>query len=87
MNKKKNTIQSLKVNMNRDIRQVKRKYLFFKIKCFLLFVLPILLIIIGYQAAKQFLKIKMKQLGSKVQEEVTHPAHQEIKNSKTDKEL
>lgn len=43
------------------MRRLKRKYAILKIKWFLLFVLPILLVAVSYQAAKQYLKVKIQQ--------------------------
>ena len=65
-------VQNLKQNMERDIRQLRRKYTFFKIKWTLLFVLPILLIVIAYQVAKQFLRIKIREVGRKASNALPH---------------
>ena len=54
---------SLSETVKRDVKRLRKKYLLLKIKWFLLFVLPILIIIIAYQAAKQFLKLKIKSPG------------------------
>ena len=45
-------IETLKLTINKDIKRIKRKYVILKIKWFLLFVLPILLIVVAYQTAK-----------------------------------
>ena len=65
-------MQNLKQNMDRDIRQLRRKYTFLKIKWTLLFVLPILLIVIAYQVAKQFLRIKIRKVGRKASNALPH---------------
>lgn len=65
-------VQNLKQNMDRDIRQLRRKYTFLKIKWTLLFVLPILLIVIAYQVAKQFLRIKIREVGRKASNALSH---------------
>lgn len=65
-------VQNLKQNMDRDIRQIRRKYTFLKIKWTLLFVLPILLIVVAYQVAKQFLRIKIREVGRKASNALPH---------------
>lgn len=54
--------QSVPVTINSRIRRFKRKYTILKVKWFLLFVLPILLIAVSYQTVKQFLKLKMRRV-------------------------
>ena len=56
-------IETLKLTINKDIKRIKRKYVILKIKWFLLFVLPILLIVVAYQTAKQYLKLKIRAIG------------------------
>lgn len=58
-------IETLKLTINKDIKRIKRKYVILKIKWFLLFVLPILLIVVAYQTAKQYLKLKIRAIGQK----------------------
>ena len=58
-------IETLKLTINKDIKRIKRKYVILKIKWFLLFVLPILLIAVAYQTAKQYLKLKIRAIGQK----------------------
>ena len=58
-------IETLKLTINKDIKRIKRKYVILKIKWFLLFVLPILLIVVAYQTAKQYLKLKILAIGQK----------------------
>ena len=65
-------VQNYKQNMDRDIRRLRRKYTFLKIKWTLLFVLPILLIVIAFQAAKQFLRIKIREAGQKASNALPH---------------
>ena len=54
----------IKYQVQKNIRNLKRKYRILKIKWILLFVLPILVIVLAYQVSKQFLKLKMKELGA-----------------------
>ena len=65
-------VQNFKQNMDSDIRQIRRKYMFLKIKWTLLFVLPILLIFIAYQVVKQFLRIKIREVGQKASNALPH---------------
>ena len=58
-------IETLKLTINKDIKRIKRKYVILKIKWFLLFVLPILLIVVAYQTAKHYLKLKIRAIGQK----------------------
>lgn len=53
-------------NVQKDIKNLKRKYRILKIKWILLFVLPILVIVLAYHVSKQFLKLKIQDLGTKV---------------------
>ena len=71
-------IQTLKLNMNRDIKRIKRKYVILRIKWFLLFVLPILLIVVVYQTVKQFLKVKIRAIGQKADNAVLQEGQSKI---------
>ena len=46
----------------KDIKKLKKKYKILKIKYFLLFVLPIFLVVLAFQTAKQLLYIKTREL-------------------------
>ncbi|MEF9939398.1 MAG: hypothetical protein RR225_02765 [Clostridium sp.] len=59
-------------DIEKDIRHFKRRYQLLRIKWILLFVLPILIIVLAYQVSKQFLKLKIKELGDKVNQDMTH---------------
>lgn len=52
-------LKNLKVKMDADIKKVRRKYRILKVKYFLLFVLPILLVYLAYETAKQYLKVRL----------------------------
>lgn len=52
-------LKNLKVKMDADIKKIRRKYRILKIKYFLLFVLPILLVYLAYETAKQYLKVRL----------------------------
>lgn len=54
--------KDIKFKINKDIKYLKHKYVILKIKWVLLFVFPILIVVLAYQAAKQFIRIKMKEL-------------------------
>lgn len=54
--------KDIKFKINKDIKHLKHKYVILKIKWVLLFVFPILIVVLAYQAAKQFIRIKMKEL-------------------------
>lgn len=58
-------------DIEKDIRRFKRRYQLLRIKWILLFVLPILIIVLAYQVSKQFLKLKIKELGNKVNQDMT----------------
>lgn len=58
--------EEFKANYETTLRKMKKKYKWLKIKYFLLFVLPIFLITLIFQVVKQILKIKAKELGTKV---------------------
>ena len=55
-------LKNLKVKMGADIKKIRRKYRILKIKYFLLFVLPILLVYLAYETAKQYLKVRLLQV-------------------------
>lgn len=55
-------MKDLKTKMNADIKKIRRRYRIMKIKYFFLFVLPILLIVLAYQTAKQYLKLRLQKL-------------------------
>lgn len=71
-------LKSFKSNMDRDIKRIKRKYLFLKIKWTLLFVLPILLIVLAYQTLKQYLRLKMRSLGGRRQHTSSQEEHKKM---------
>ena len=48
------------VQVDRLIRQYKRKKFLLKAKVFLLFVLPVLILLIGVKAAKTWMRIKVR---------------------------
>ncbi|MDY5483099.1 MAG: hypothetical protein SPF91_02775 [Clostridium sp.] len=54
--------EQLKKNLAKDIKKMKKKYKILKIKYFLLFVLPIFLVVLAFQTAKQLLYIKTREL-------------------------
>ena len=58
--------EEFKANYETTLRKLKKKYKWLKIKYVLLFVLPIFLITLIFQVMKQILKIKAKELGTKV---------------------
>lgn len=64
---------NLNMNIQKELKHLKRRYVFLRIKWTLLFLLPILIIVLAYHVTKQFLKIKMKELGSKIKEPETEP--------------
>ena len=68
--------EQLKKNLANDIKKLKKKYKVLKIKFFLLFVLPIFLVVLAFQTVKQLLKVKAKELGEKAsltEEETENP--------------
>lgn len=64
-------LQTLRKNFNQDVKQIKRKYKLLKIKYFLLFVLPILIIVVAYQVVKQYLKLQLQNLNKNQKKEPT----------------
>ena len=55
--------RGIKETMEKDIKQLKRNYRILKIKWILLFVLPVLVIVLAYQVTKEFLKLRLKEIG------------------------
>lgn len=52
-------------SMKKDIKQLKRKYRILKIKWILLFVLPVLIVVLAYQVTKQYLNLRLREIGNK----------------------
>lgn len=77
-----NAAFSFRARIAGAIKKLKRRYLILKIKWFLLFVLPILLIVIAYQTAKQLLKIRIKQLSMNAANETAHQKQRNIEELK-----
>ena len=52
----------MKKNMEKEVKHLKRRYTLLKIKWFLLFILPICIILLAYETSRQFLKVRIKEI-------------------------
>ncbi len=53
--------EELRENYKKNLKKLKKKYKKLKIKYFLLFVLPVFLVTLIFQAVKQLLKIRARE--------------------------
>lgn len=56
--------EEFKASCEKSLKKLKKKYKILKIKYFLLFVLPIFLLVLLFQTVKQLLKVKARELGT-----------------------